>query len=259
MAFENLLTTNEDGVFTITINRPDKLNALNKNTIAEIGVAVAQAVADGSVRVIILTGSGAKAFVAGADISEFSSFSEAEGMALAQHGHDVFNSIERSPKPVIAAINGFALGGGCELAMACHLRVAATNAKFGQPEVKLGLIPGYGGTQRLPMLIGRTKALEVLMTADMIAAPEALALGLVNYVTEPDQLMPKCHEIAGKIKNQAPLAIAGIIRSVNAYYGDEPNSFGTEVKEFGKCFITEDFTEGTNAFLEKRQASFKGK
>jgi enoyl-CoA hydratase len=259
MTFENILTEKDDSIFIITINRPDKLNALNKNTIHEIGLAVKAAEGDVTVRVIVLTGSGSKAFVAGADISEFSSFSEAEGAGLSQHGHDVFNSIENCSKPVIAAVNGFALGGGCELAMSCHMRVASVNAKFGQPEVKLGLIPGYGGTQRLPMLIGRTKALELLLTADMISADEALQLGLVNYVTGPDELLPKCLEIANKIASQAPLAVAGIIRSVNAFYKKNTDSYKTEILEFGKCFITEDFAEGTSAFLAKRKAAFKGK
>jgi len=259
MTFENLLTEKKEATFIITINRPDKLNALNKKTIREIGEAVKTAQADSDIRVIILTGSGTKAFVAGADISEFSSFSEAEGVQLAQDGHDVFNSIEQSSKPVIAAINGFALGGGCELAMSCHMRIAATNARFGQPEVKLGLIPGYGGTQRLPLLIGKTKAIEFLMTADMIDAEEAYRLGLVNHVTAPDALLAKCLEIATKISQQAPLAVAGIIRSVNACYEKNTDGYATEIKEFGKCFITEDFTEGTTAFLGKRQANFKGK
>ena len=259
MTYQNLLSEISDSVCIITINRPDKLNALNKSTIYEIGEAVKIAADDNAVRVIILTGAGSKAFVAGADISEFNTFSEAEGAALSQHGHDVFSSIENCVKPVIAAINGFALGGGCELAMACHLRVASANAKFGQPEVKLGLIPGYGGTQRLPMLIGRTKALELLMTADMIGAEEALSLGLVNYVTSPEELIPKCKEIAAKISQQAPLAISGIIECVNEFYDKGNNNFQTEIKEFGKCFVTEDFTEGTTAFLEKRKANFKGK
>lgn len=259
MTYQNITTELSDSVCTITVNRPDKLNALNKNTIHEIGEAIKNASNDDSVRAIILTGAGSKAFVAGADISEFNSFSESEGAALAQHGHDVFGSIENCSKPVIAAVNGFALGGGCELAMACHLRVASSNAKFGQPEVKLGLIPGYGGTQRLPMLIGRTKALELLMTADMIGADEALSLGLVNYVTTPEELMPKCKEIAAKIVQQAPMAISGIIRCVNEYYDKGNSNFQTEIKEFGKCFVTEDFTEGTTAFLEKRKANFKGK
>ena len=231
MVFENLLTAQQNEIFIITINRPDKLNALNKKTIHEIGLAIHLAESMNEVRVIILTGSGIKAFVAGADISEFSSFSEQQGRDLAQHGHDVFNSIENCSKPVIAAINGFALGGGCELAMSCHLRVASSNAKFGQPEVKLGLIPGYGGTQRLPILIGRTKALELLMTADMIGAEEALNLGLINYVTEQENLIPKCVEIAAKISKQAPLAIAGIITSVNALYDKNQKNFQAEVVE----------------------------
>ena len=259
MAYENLLTEKKESIFIITINRPDKLNALNKSTIREIGEAVNAAEKDADVRVIILTGSGNKAFVAGADISEFSNFSEAEGAQLAQDGHDVFNSIEKCSKPVIAAINGFALGGGCELAMACHMRIAASNAKFGQPEVKLGLIPGYGGTQRLPQLIGKTKAMELLMTADMLNADDALQLGLVNYVTPPESLLEKCYEIAGKIAAQAPLALAGIIRSVNDFYAKKADGYKTEIAEFGKCFITDDFTEGTTAFLEKRKPAFKGK
>ncbi len=259
MAFENLLTEKKESIFLITINRPDKLNALNKNTIREIGSAIQIAENDPECRVIILTGSGTKAFVAGADISEFSNFSESAGAMLAKDGHDVFNRIEKCSKPVIAAINGFALGGGCELAMSCHLRIASSTAKFGQPEVKLGLIPGYGGTQRLPLLIGKTKALEYLMTADMINAQDALQLGLVNYVTEPGDLMTKCFEIAEKISVQAPLAIAGIIRSVNACYDKNTDGYNTEIIEFGKCFVTEDFNEGTEAFLTKRKAIFKGK
>ncbi len=259
MTYENLIVEKKDAILIITVNRPDKMNALNMNTIREIGVAVKEANKDTEVRVIILTGSGTKAFVAGADISEFSSFTEAEGAQLAQHGHNVFNSIEQNEKPVIAAVNGFALGGGCELAMSCHLRIAASNARFGQPEVKLGLIPGYGGTQRLPLLVGRTKALELLLTADMLAADEAYRLGLVNYITEPDALMDKCMEIAGKIAQQAPAAVSGIIRSVNACFDKNEDGYKTEVSEFGKCFITEDFKEGTSAFLEKRKPVFKGK
>jgi len=259
MAFENLLIEIKDSVYVITINRPDKLNALNISTIREIGEAVADAAKNESVRVIILTGAGPKAFVAGADISEFSSFTEAEGAALARHGHNVFNSIENCPKPVIAAINGFALGGGCELAMSCHLRVASDNARFGQPEPKLGLTPGYGGTQRLPQLIGKVRALEYLMTSDMMNAEQALQYGLLNYVTTPDNLMLKCMEIADKLIQMAPVALAGIIRSVNAHYDKNSNGFDQEITEFGKCFITEDFSEGTQAFLQKRKANFKGR
>lgn len=259
MPYNNILSTTEGPITIITINRPDKLNALNKETIAEIGKAVKSAEADSNVRVIILTGAGEKAFVAGADISEFSNYSREEASALAQHGHDVFRAIETCTRPVIAAVNGFALGGGCELAMACHLRVASENAKFGQPEVKLGVTPGYGGTQRLPMLIGRTKALELLMTADMIGANEALALGLVNHVVPQAELMNKCKEIAGRIAARAPIAIAAVIRCVNGHEDPSVNGYAMEVDEFGKCFATDDFIEGTGAFMERREATFKGK
>jgi len=258
MNYENLLAGFHDGILTITINRADKLNALNKKTVEEIGAAIAKAQIAADVRVIIITGAGQKAFIAGADISEFADYDEKEGALMAARGHAVFNAIEKSTKPVIAAINGFALGGGCELAMACHIRVASNNAKFGQPEVKLGLIPGYGGTQRLTSLIGKTKAMELLMTADMITAEEALQLGLLNAVTVPDLLMNKCNEIAGKIIQQAPLAIASIIRCVNAFDDNTKNGLEEEIKEFGKCFATKDFKEGATAFLEKRKAAFAG-
>jgi enoyl-CoA hydratase len=259
MNYENLLTSTDNGIFTITINRPDKLNALNKKTVAEIGEAISAAKADDAVKAIIITGSGPKSFVAGADIAEFVGLSVEEGKVLAQAGQDVFRSIETCPKPVIAAVNGFALGGGCELSMACHLRIASDNAKFGQPEVNLGLIAGYGGTQRLIQYIGKTKATELHMTADLITAEQALNLGLVNYVVAPDQLMPKCIEIIEKIKAKSPKAIAGVISSVNAFFEDGVNGFDTEISEFGKCFGTEDFKEGTTAFLEKRKANFSGK
>ncbi len=257
--FKNLLLVFEDGILTIMINRPDKLNALNKETIAEVGAAFAAAQADDRILGIILTGAGPKAFIAGADISEFAAFSIEEGKVLSQHGHDVFNSVENSKKPVIAAVNGFALGGGCELAMACHMRIAAENAKFGQPEVKLGLIPGYGGTQRLPLLIGKGKAMELLMSAEMIDAQEALRLGLVNYVVPQAELLAKCTEVMKKITAQAPLAVSEIIRTVNAHYDKSQNGFACEVDRFGACFGTEDFVEGTQAFLGKRKAEFKGK
>jgi len=259
MAYENLLTATENGVFTITVNRPDKLNALNKKTVSEIGEAIKEAKENEAVRAIIITGAGPKSFVAGADIAEFVGLSVDQGKALAKAGQDVFKSIETCPKPVIAAVNGFALGGGCELSMACHLRVASDNAKFGQPEVNLGLIAGYGGTQRLIQYIGKTKATELHMTADMITAEEALKLGLVNYVTSPDQLMPKCLELIEKIKSKSPKAIAGVIESVNAYFDHDDDGFATEIHEFGKCFGTEDFKEGTSAFLEKRKANFTGR
>jgi enoyl-CoA hydratase len=254
----NILLTSANGILTITVNRPDKLNALNRDTIQEIGSAVRDAEKDPSIKGIIITGSGEKAFVAGADISEFSAYSVSEGMDLSRAGHKVFDSIEQCTKPVVAAVNGFALGGGCELAMSCHLRVASSNAKFGQPEVKLGLIPGYAGTQRLVQLIGKGKALELLMTADMIGADEALSLGLVNYVVPQQDLIAKSTELLNKITAQSPQAIAAVIRSVNAYFTDGVNGFDAEISEFGKCFGTSDFKEGVSAFIEKRKPVFSG-
>jgi enoyl-CoA hydratase len=259
MPLENILTRAENGILTITVNRPDKLNALNKKTIEEIGKAVSIGEKDAAVKIIIITGAGTKAFVAGADIAEFADFGLTEAEQLSRHGHVVFNKIENCEKPVIAAVNGFALGGGCELAMACHIRIASDNAKFGQPEAKLGLIPGYGGTQRLPMLIGKSKVMELLMTTDMVSAADALTLGLINHVTTPETLMSKCLEVAEKMKQVAPLALAGIIRSVNDFYSEEKNGYETEITEFGKCFSTDDFKEGATAFMEKRKAVFKGK
>jgi enoyl-CoA hydratase len=208
---------------------------------------------------IIITGAGEKAFVAGADIGEFVGITVEEGRALSQRGQDIFSRIEKGPKPVIAAVNGFALGGGCELAMACHIRVSSENALFGQPEVNLGLIPGYGGTQRLIQLVGKGKAAEILMTADMLKADEALSLGLTNYVTSIDELLPKCVDILEKIKAKSPLAIGEIITCVNAYFEDGTDGFQVEVNQFGNCVATEDFREGTSAFLEKRKANFRGK
>ncbi|MES2592515.1 MAG: enoyl-CoA hydratase-related protein [Bacteroidota bacterium] len=259
MTFENLLIAVENNILTITINRPDKLNALNKKTVSEIGLAVKNAEADSNVKAIIITGSGQKSFVAGADITEFVGLSVQEGMQLAQAGQDVFRSIETCSKPVVAAVNGFALGGGCELSMACHIRVASENAKFGQPEVNLGLIAGYGGTQRLIQYIGKTKATELHMTGDLINAEQALNLGLVNYVVPQDQLINKAVELLEKIKSKAPKAITGVINSVNAYFEDGTNGFASEIEEFGKCFSTQDFKEGTSAFIEKRKAEFAGR
>ncbi len=259
MSFENLLTSIDNRVLTITINRPDKLNALNKKTVEEIGLAIKNAESNDAVFAIIITGSGQKSFVAGADISEFVDLSVEQGRSLAQAGQDVFKSIETCSKPVIAAVNGFALGGGCELTMACHLRIVSDNAKFGQPEVNLGLIAGYGGTQRLIQYIGKTKAIELHMTGDIINAEQALVLGLVNYVVPQDQLMEKCLEVIEKIKTKSPKAITGVINSVNAYFENSVDGFNTEINEFGKCFATDDFKEGTSAFLEKRKATFTGK
>lgn len=259
MNFQNLLTKTENGIFTITINRPDKLNALNKKTVQEIGEAMTYAISTDEVKAIIITGAGNKSFVAGADIAEFIGLSPEEGSAMADTGQAIFDVIENSPKPVVAAVNGFALGGGCELSMACHIRVAADNAKFGQPEVNLGIIPGYGGTQRLIQCIGKSKAFEFLMTADMLGAEEAHRLGLVNHVTTQEQLLPKCLEIIEKIKSKSPAAISGIIKCVNAYFTNDVNGFETEIEEFGNCFTTEDCKEGTTAFLEKRKANFTGR
>jgi enoyl-CoA hydratase len=258
MTFENLLTSQLNEVLIITINRPDKLNALNKKTLEEIGTVISYAKENKEVRGIIITGAGSKSFVAGADIAEFVGLSAEQGKKLAQRGQDIFREIETCPKPVIAAVNGFALGGGCELSMACHLRIASENAKFGQPEVNLGLIAGYGGTQRLIQYLGKTKATELHMTADIITAEQALQLGLVNYIVPQEQLMTRCLDLMEKIKTKSPKAITGVINSVNAYFENGVDGFKTEVDEFGKCFATEDFKEGTSAFLEKRKASFSG-
>lgn len=259
MNFNNLKYSVEGSICTITVNRPDKLNALNIETIRELREAFGQAQQDANVKGIILTGQGPKAFVAGADIAEFSNFSSAQGKEMAASGHGTFDYIENSSKPVVAAINGFALGGGCELAMSCHMRVAATNAKFGQPEVNLGIIPGYGGTQRLVRLIGRSKATELLLTGDMITADEALQLGLVNHVVSPDELLTKAQEILNKIAQKSPLAVAQVLKLINSYYDKTQNGFQEEISQFGECFSTEDFKEGVSAFLEKRKAAFTGR
>ena len=259
MNFQNLLAKIENGIFIVTVNRPDKLNALNKRTVQEIGEAVVHAKENSEIKAVIITGSGVKGFVAGADISEFVGLTPEQGKAMAKDGQNVFKLIEDCTKPVVAAVNGFALGGGCELAMACHLRVASENAKFGQPEVNLGLIAGYGGTQRLIQYIGKTKAMELHLTADMITAEQALELGLVNYIVPQEQLIPKCLEIIEKIKTKSPKAVGGAIASMNAYFNDGVDGFAEEINQFGKCFATEDFKEGTSAFLEKRKPNFKGK
>ncbi len=258
--YNNLKVTNEHGILTITINRPDKLNALNIETIEELRVVFQELVYDDeNIKSVILTGAGEKAFVAGADISEIAELNEMNGRKFAENGQEVFSMIERCHKPVIAAVNGFALGGGCELAMACHFRIATPNAKFGQPEVNLGIIPGYGGTQRLPQLIGKGKALELMMTADFIAADEAKALGLVNHIADSHEaLLEMALALCQKINSKAPLAIGMVIESVNAYYTNEENGYQTEANSFASCCKSEDFKEGTKAFLEKRSAEFKG-
>ncbi len=257
MTFENILVSTTAYIQTITINRPAKLNALNKDTIAELSKALQDAQADSAVRAIILTGSGEKSFVAGADISEFSSFSSSQGKNLAAVGQStLFDLIENLSKPVIAAVNGFALGGGLELAMSCHFRIASSNAKLGLPEVTLGLIPGYGGTQRLSQLVGKGKANEMIFTANMLTAAEALTWGLVNHVTEQADLLSKANELAAKIAGNSPMAIAAAIRSVNAGFKSAQHGFETEITEFGNLFGTSDFNEGTGAFLEKRKPVF---
>jgi len=258
--FENLLfSVSDNGIATITINRPDKMNALNKATISEVKAAVELVTDQAHIKGAIITGAGQKAFIAGADIAELSLQTEITARGVSEHGQTAFQAIEDSNKPIIAAVNGFALGGGCELAMACHFRLASENAKFGQPEIKLGLIPGYGGTQRLTRIIGKAKALELLLTGDMINAQEALALGLVNYVLPTqEELLTKPESILLKITSMAPIAAGLIIDSVNAYYTDS-NSFNTEANNFAACFRTEDMREGVNAFLEKRSPVFKNK
>jgi enoyl-CoA hydratase len=258
--YKTLLTELEKGTLIITVNRPDKMNALNKDVIEDLGNALDEVYGNEEIKTVIITGAGEKAFVAGADISEFLSLGTDEGAALAKRGRElVFDKIENSPKPVIAAVNGFALGGGCELAMACHFRIASVNAKFGQPEVNLGLIPGYGGTQRLTQLVGKGKAMELMMTADLIGAEEAKTLGLVNHVVPLEELMAKAKDILQKIHMKAPIAIAKVIACVNEAAKCDSNGFDHEIARFGACFATEDMKEGTGAFLEKRKPAFKGK
>lgn len=258
--YQNILIEHQQGVTTITINRPKKLNALNKETIQELHQAFEVADKEKQTQVIIITGTGEKAFVAGADISEFANFSVEEGGKLAAKGQALlFDFVANLSTPVIAAVNGFALGGGLELAMAAHFRIASNNAKMGLPEVSLGVIPGYGGTQRLPQLIGKGRAMEMIMTAGMINAEQALNYGLVNHVVAPEDLLKLANELAGKIMRNSPVAIGAAIKAVNAVYEDGVNGFKTEITEFGNCFGTEDFKEGTTAFLEKRKANFSGK
>lgn len=258
--YQTLLTERKDGTLIVTINRPDKLNALNKDVIAELGLVLEEVYNNEEIKSAIITGVGTKAFVAGADISEFTSLGATEGAALARRGQDlVFNRIENCPKPIVAAVNGFALGGGCELAMACHFRLASDNAKFGQPEVNLGLIPGYGGTQRLVHLVGKGKAMELLLTGNMVGASEALQIGLANHVTSSEDLLPKALEILQVIHMKAPLAVAACISLANQACYAPTTGLEYEVAAFGKLFDTADAKEGVNAFLEKRKPSFQGK
>lgn len=257
MAYNNVLVEISSKMAWVTINRPNQLNALNKETISELNAALKDLEENEEVRVVLLTGSGEKAFVAGADIKEFADFGVNEGMELAAEGQrQLFDTVENLAKPVIAAVNGFALGGGLELAMSCHLRVGSDNARMGLPETGLGLIPGYGGTQRLAQLVGKGRAYEMIMTAEMIKADRAYETGLVNHVVPQADLKAKCEEIAQKMTKNSPLAIQSAIKSVNAGFRDGMNGYRIEIEEFGKCFGTEDFKEGTGAFLEKRKANF---
>ncbi|MEM6299458.1 MAG: enoyl-CoA hydratase-related protein [Bacteroidota bacterium] len=258
MEFENLHLRTENGILYLTINRPSKLNALNLQTMSEIKAAFRQAEEDTEVKAVIVTGSGEKAFVAGADISEIANLDELHARKFSESGQEVFNQIENLSKPVIAAVNGFALGGGCELAMACHIRLASDNTKFGLPEITLGIIPGYGGTQRLPLYIGKSRALELMLTGKMIEAEQALNWGLVNYVVPQEELIPTAEKLLSKIVKQAPIAATQIIAAANAVFRQEAG-YQLEANAFANCCRTEDFREGTTAFLEKRKPQFTGK
>jgi enoyl-CoA hydratase len=256
--YQTLLTSLENNILVITINRPDKLNALNKTVINELDAAIDEAYNNNEIRSAIITGAGQKSFVAGADISEFLQLDSTEGEELARRGQQmVFDKIENSLKPIVAAVNGFALGGGCELALACHFIYASENAKFGQPEVNLGLIPGYGGTQRLTQVIGKNRAMELLMSGNMITAKEAMEYGMVNKVVSQDELLSKTKEILMTIQSKAPLAVSKVIECVNNFDHTQ-QGFDFEIKKFGECFKTDDMKEGASAFLEKRKPNFKG-
>ncbi|MGB0838910.1 MAG: enoyl-CoA hydratase/isomerase family protein [Chitinophagales bacterium] len=260
MNYENITVQIAEGILTLTLNRPKKLNALCKALLQELQHVLNAHLDNAAVKAVIITGSGSKAFAAGADISEFMEMENAvSASAMSKQGHEVMNFIENYPKPTIAAVNGYALGAGCELAMACHMRVASDNARLGQPEVNLGLIPGYGGTQRMAQLVGKGKAMELCMTGDMIKALEAHRLGLVNHVVSQAELMDKCKGILQKIRTKAPIAISKIVETINANYATCVNGFDQEIADFGACFETEDMREGVSAFLEKRPANFKGK
>ncbi|GAA4318582.1 enoyl-CoA hydratase/isomerase family protein [Flaviaesturariibacter amylovorans] len=258
--YQTLLTSLDNGILTVTINRPDKLNALNKDVIADLAAVVTEIESNAEIRSALITGAGPKSFVAGADISEFVGLSKEEGETLARQGQEtVFNRIERCAKPIVGAVNGFALGGGCELAMSCHFRLASENAKFGQPEVNLGLIPGYGGTQRLVQLVGKGRALELMLTGNMIDAATALQWGLVNHVVPQEELLTRTRALLETINTKAPLAVAHCITAANAVFGASGEGFEKEIGLFGACFATDDMREGTTAFLEKRKPQFTGK
>ena len=254
--YQTLLTELEQGILTVTVNRPDKLNALNRDVFNDLNALMDQVESDANVRGVILTGAGPKAFVAGADISEFTQLSKDEAMALAKRGQDCFFRLERCSKPIIAAVNGFALGGGCELAMSCHLRLASENAKFGQPEVNLGLIPGYGGTQRLTQLIGKGRALELMMSGNMINATDAHRMGLVNHVYPTESLLEEAKKLMSTILSKGPNAVGRVIAAVNAAGSPNEGGYSEEVRQFGECFGTPEMQEGVGAFLEKRTPKF---
>ncbi len=256
--YETLLVEIENNICTITINRPDKLNAINKTVMEELGKAVDEVYRNNEIKSAIITGSGVKAFVAGADISEFQGLTKEQGSALAQKGHDVFFKIEHSPKPIVAAVNGFALGGGCELALACHFIIASDNAKFGQPEVNLGLIPGYGGTQRLVQIVGKNRAMELILTGRMVSVQEAQQYGIVNEVIAPRDLLARVKEVLEVINAKGPVAVANAIGCIN-HFDHTKAGYDYEVQQFGDCFATEDMKEGAAAFLEKRKPVFIGK
>lgn len=257
--FQNILTEVKDGVLYLTINREDKMNALNFATLEELKAIFEEVIDRKEIKAVIITGSGEKAFVAGADIREIADLNEVNARKFAENGQEIFATIENCHKPVIAVTNGYTLGGGCELAMACHIRIATSNAKFGQPEVNLGIIPGYGGTQRLTILVGRGKANELMMTGDMIDAETALRLGLVNHVFESKaEAIAKAEELIAKIRSKAPLAIGMIVDCVNSVYLPEENGYQTEANSFARCVKSGDYKEGTSAFLEKRTPKFKG-
>ena len=255
--YQTLLTSLDNHIFIITINRPDKLNALNKTVMDELSTVIDEAYVNEDIRSVIITGVGPKAFVAGADISEFVGLSKEQGMAFAKKGQQLFDKIENCPKPIVAAVNGFAFGGGCELALSCHFIYASENAKFGQPEVNLGLIPGYGGTQRLTQVIGRNRAMEVLMSGNTFTAKEAMDYGIVNNVVSSEELLSRSKEILTTIHSKAPIAVSKIIECVNNFDHTQ-QGYDFEIKKFGECFATDDMKEGTSAFLEKRKANFKG-
>jgi len=256
-SYREVLTSIEEGIFTITINRPKALNALNTGVFDDLIELFTKDIDPNNLKGVIVTGAGDRAFAAGADIKEFLGLDQSKAKALSQKGQDIFSAIEAFPIPVIAAVNGFALGGGCELAMACHMRIAHAKSKFGQPEVNLGILPGYGGTQRLTQLIGKGKAMELLLTADMINGDEAHRLGLVNHVVAPDELITKSTEIINKIALKAPLAIAETIKAVQDYFDESKDGFQSEVEAFGRLAETNDFKEGATAFIEKRSADWK--